>query len=439
MTERTALPVEERILALLRHLEIEKAHFAAGDLGDLNGLLSQAPNLFASLTLVGSRPPQGDVAVALASRLLVFRGDTPDWDEVGRAVEALPGATLKSLSDWQPWSDLITRHKPEITAALFPFLAAHTSANMRGPSPSDSYGVVAGISYQIRGAGPPLVLFPLGLVPSQWDALLPDLAKSYCAITLGGAQLGMTSLLERRASLDSYLGMFRQLVQEADLQPGQSVLEIGCGTGALNRWLARYTNGANPITGVDISQFMLREAANLARMEGLDDVINFAEGDAENLDYPDNSFDLTMSITVLEEVDADKSLAEMIRVTRPGGRVGVVVRAMDAPFYINVPLRPDLKAKIEEPTLWGGRAGADGCDDVSLYRRFQQTELLDVKMFPYWVAFDQSWLDYVHGNLMNALDEVDAAEWNIAREQAKVEGTFIFNYPHHCAVGSVPV
>jgi SAM-dependent methyltransferase len=432
------MAVENRIHQLLQHLGIEKAHFAAGGLDDLNGLLSQNPNLFASLTLVGSGPPNRELAGPLASRLLIFRGDTPGWDEVGWAVEALPEATLKSLSDWQPWSDLITRHEPEIAAALFPFLAAHTPANMPHASPPDTYGVVAGISYQIQGAGPPLVLFPLDLVPSQWDALLSDLAKTYCTITLGGAQLGMVSLLERRASLASYLGMVRHLVQEADLQPGQSVLEVGCGTGALNRWLARYTNGANPITGVDISQFMLREAANLARMDGLDDWVTFAESDAENLNYADNSFDVTLSITVLEEVDADKALAEMIRVTRPGGRVGVIVRAMDAPFYINVPLRPDLKAKIEEPTLWGGRAGADGCDDISLYRRFQQSDLVDVKMFPYWVAFDQPWLDFVNGNLLYALDEAEAADWQVAHAQVETEGTFIFAYPHHCAVGTVP-
>jgi ubiquinone/menaquinone biosynthesis C-methylase UbiE len=48
------------------------------------------------------------------------------------------------------------------------------------------------------------------------------------------------------------------------------------------------------------------------------------EGNAEALPFPANQFDVTVACTVLEEGDANRMLAELVRVTKPGGRVGVI-------------------------------------------------------------------------------------------------------------------
>src|SRR6185369_17818375 len=112
---------------------------------------------------------------------------------------------------------------------------------------------------------------------------------------------------------------------------GEVILEVGCGSGVLARWFARQTDGANRILGVDISRYLLREAAALARKEGLAEAIAFQEGNAEALPFPDNSVDVAVACTVLEEGDADRMLAEMVRVTRPGGRVAVLGRSIDVP------------------------------------------------------------------------------------------------------------
>ena len=440
MTTESDMPVATRIYQLLQHLGLEQAHFATRSLGDLTGLAAQRPELFASLTLVGPAPPNPEIVGPLSDRLLVFRGDTPGWDELDPVVNALPGAALVTLHNWEPWSDMITRHAAEIRPAILPFLAANTAAAMPAvAAEGGEQGVIAGISYHLQGSGPPLVLLPLGLVPSQWDALMPDLTRDYCTITLGGAELGMAFLLEKRALEAGYLGMVKTLVQTAEAKPGDAVLEVGCGTGALTRWLARDLDGRKPVTGVDINRYLLREAADLARAEGLADRVLFEEADAEDLPYPDNAFDLTLSVTVFEEVDADKTLAEMIRVTRPGGSVAVIVRAKDVPFFINLPLSPALKAKVENPELHGAAAGANGCADVSLYRRFQAANLVDVKMFPHLAAFSTPLIqDFLQGTVMPILNQAEAAEWRAARAQAEAEGTFFWSYPHHCAVGTVP-
>ena len=64
--------------------------------------------------------------------------------------------------------------------------------------------------------------------------------------------------------------MVRTLLKEVQPRPGEAVLEVGCGSGVLDRWLARRTGGAHRITGVDINPYLLREAKALARQsEGL--------------------------------------------------------------------------------------------------------------------------------------------------------------------------
>src|SRR4030095_1470580 len=106
-------------------------------------------------------------------------------------------------------------------------------------------------------------------------------------------------------------------------------------------------------------------AEALARKEGLEGAVDFREGSAEALPFPDDSFDVTMSMTVIEEVDAQQMLAEMVRVTRPGGRVAVIARAMDMPFLINLPLQAELQAKVGAPGVLGSVA-ARGCADAGL-------------------------------------------------------------------------
>lgn len=441
MTTPAEPTVTDRIIQLLQQLGVEQAHFAARSLGDLTGLAAQHPDLFASLTLVCPGMPNVAIVGPLASRLLVFRGDRTAYDPLGQVIEALPGATLAVLQDDIAWSDLVARHADEIKAALLPFLTQQTPAALSNPPLLDgARGMVAGVSYHIQGSGPPLVLMPLGLVPSQWEPITPVLAENFCTIMLGGAELGMVSLLEKRATTAGYLDMVHALVQKGRLHPGDSVLEVGCGTGALNRWLARYTDGQNSITGVDINRYFLREAADMARSDGLEDVVTFKEGDATALPFADNHFDMTLSVTVLEEVDADAALAEMIRVTRPGGSVGVIVRAKDIPYFVNLPLDEALKARIEHPSAQGGDAALAGCADAGLYRRFQASTLTDVHMFPYLAALNEDFvIDFFQGTVGHLLDQAEKATLQAACEQARANGTFVFSYPHHCAVGTKPV
>jgi SAM-dependent methyltransferase len=238
-----------------------------------------------------------------------------------------------------------------------------------------------------------------------------------------------------------YRNVVRTLVEAADVQPGQSIVEVGCGSGAVARWLARFTGGANPINAVDVNDYLLREAAALTRAAGLTDRITFGPGDAESLPMPSNSVDVALSCTVMEEVDADRMLAEMIRVTKPGGRVGIVVRATDMQPWVNLALRPDLLAAVL--SVSGAGAADLGCSDASLYRRFRDAGLQPVLMGPQ-LAPDRAEesperLRFFTGRIAQALPPDDAQEFRTAVHLAVDQGTMLWAEPYHCAVALKPI
>ena len=101
---------------------------------------------------------------------------------------------------------------------------------------------------------------------------------------------------------------------QALVKPGQTVLDAGCGEGVLAWYLAEA--GAT-VTAMDISKPNLETAARFLASKRVSDRVTLVHGDAENLPFPDNSFDVVVSSHVLEHLpDFDRGLAEIRRVTR---------------------------------------------------------------------------------------------------------------------------
>jgi SAM-dependent methyltransferase len=277
---------------------------------------------------------------------------------------------------------------------------------------------------------------PLTLARSQWEPLLPSLAEHFTTIVLGGACLGIIPSLEGRMR-GGYRGVVRGVVDAAAIQAHERVVEVGCGSGAVARWLARHLP-ANSITAVDVNTYLLREATALTRAEGLAERITFQEGDAEELPLADASFDVTLSFTVMEEVNAERMLAELIRVTKPGGRVGVVVRATDLRPWINLPLDARLMQTV---TSVPGAGAADlGCSDASLYERFLQAGLQPILLGPQLgpERADQSpdRLRLFAGRIAQALEADERHTFREAIRQATEQGTMLWAEPYHCALAS---
>jgi hypothetical protein len=320
----TKLSLADRLAQVLDHLGIERAHFAGSMLADVTGFAQAHSDRVASLTLVC--PPRVDPGPlrGLGARLLIIAGDQGrPAAMVHKAVKSLPEANLVLLPGYfsPPWADPVADHTAAIEIALLDLVSRDRSQKNTLQS-GGPRGTVAGITYRVQGAGAPLVLLPLSLAPSQWEPLMSRLSTRCRTVVLGGPELGFLAMLESRGHTAGYLSLIRRIVDRVKLRPGEVVLEVGCGSGVLDRWLARYTTQANRIIGTDVNRYLLREAKALAIAERLGDIIAFEEGDAEALPLPDNHVDAALSFTVLEEGNADRMLSELVRVTKPGGRGG---------------------------------------------------------------------------------------------------------------------
>jgi ubiquinone/menaquinone biosynthesis C-methylase UbiE len=125
---------------------------------------------------------------------------------------------------------------------------------------------------------------------------------------------------------ERYMGRWsRQLaplfVQFAAVAEGETVLDIGSGTGALASAIAAAIPSAR-VTGIDPSPAYVK----FARERSGNDRIQFQVGDAQRLELPDNAFDRTLSLLVMSFIpNREKALREMIRVTRTGGTIAAAV------------------------------------------------------------------------------------------------------------------
>ena len=104
------------------------------------------------------------------------------------------------------------------------------------------------------------------------------------------------------------------------VKPGMRILDVGCGTGAIAREIARRV-APGEIIGVDREEAQLETARRLAAEEGVGNV-RFHKGDAAKLDFPDDEFDAVYSRFLLEHVAGPPdAVKEMVRVVKPGGWV----------------------------------------------------------------------------------------------------------------------
>jgi ubiquinone/menaquinone biosynthesis C-methylase UbiE len=128
------------------------------------------------------------------------------------------------------------------------------------------------------------------------------------------------------AAYEQFMGRWsRQLsgrfVEFAGVSDGDSILDVGCGTGSLTGILSEFA-GVQSIVGVDLAEVYLESARQAIR----DPRVAFKVGDATNLPFADNSFDRAFSMLVLQFVpDTKAAMNEMRRVVRSGGMVAATV------------------------------------------------------------------------------------------------------------------
>jgi SAM-dependent methyltransferase len=144
-----------------------------------------------------------------------------------------------------------------------------------------------------------------------------------------------------------------QLVKHAKVREGQSVLDVGCGTGVVAVTAARL--GAQA-TGLDLTPALLERARENSLLAGV--TIDWHEGDAEQLPFDDAAFDVVLSqFGHMFAPRPEVAVAEMLRVLKPGGTIAFATWPPELftgrMFAVTARYAPPLPPGAAPPPLWG--------------------------------------------------------------------------------------
>ena len=164
------------------------------------------------------------------------------------------------------------------------------------------------------------------------------------------------------------------LVDELRIGPGQRVLDVACGAG--NVAIPAALAGAD-VTGLDIAPVLLEQGVANAWAADVD--IEWVEGDAQGMPFDDAGFDVvTSAVGVMFCPSHEQAAAELVRVCRPGGSIGLInwtpEGLIGSMFGVLAPFMPPPAPGVRPGSLWGteehvGALLGDAIDEFYCERR----------------------------------------------------------------------
>jgi ubiquinone/menaquinone biosynthesis C-methylase UbiE len=206
----------------------------------------------------------------------------------------------------------------------------------------------------------------------------------------------------------STVGVTLQIVGETlcealDVRAGQRLLDVAAGNGNCSLAAARRFCD---VTSTDYVQDLLRRGEQRAQAEGLP--MDFQLADAEALPFDDGAFDVvTSSFGVMFAPDQNRAAAEMLRVCRAGGKIGMANWTPDSfigQLFKTLGAYIPPAAGLKSPALWGDRARINelfaGAADIAIAERYF---VFRYRSASHWVELWRS----IYGPLQKAFDSLD--------------------------------
>jgi ubiquinone/menaquinone biosynthesis C-methylase UbiE len=194
-----------------------------------------------------------------------------------------------------------------------------------------------------------------------------------------------------------------RLCETVDLAPGERVLDVACGSGNAALAAARRFG---EVVGVDYVPALLENGRERAAAEGLE--VEFVEGDAQALPFGDGEFDVVLStFGAMFAPDQPKTASELLRVCRPGGRIGMANWTPDGlPLFAVIAEHAPPPPGVDPPLLWGTEERLRELfgDRISDLRVEPCTVMLCYRSAEHWLEYFRTYF----GPIMMAFERVGA-------------------------------
>ena len=263
--------------------------------------------------------------------------------------------------------------------------------------------------------------------PGAWDA---ETARKWAEV------------LEIRAANPDQILLRRELLQAASLRPGDTAVEIGCGTGVLLAELAETVGPTGSIVGIEPQPQFADAARQRLAQVGLGWGQVYNQG-AETLPLDDATADACLAQTVLIHIpDAEAVLSEMCRVVRPGGRVASIDQDGDTTAIDH----PDREVTRRLVRFSSDHRFADGWTGRRLLRMFRDAGLTDVRV-TVRTHIDTEPGSFLHSIALRlaeaamqagAVGEREANRWLAQLAELAEAGSFFASINYYLCAGTKP-
>jgi len=234
-----------------------------------------------------------------------------------------------------------------------------------------------------------------------------------------------------------------RVIELLRIQPGHRILDVGCGPGTDTIPFGQLVGSTGQVVGLDLNEAMIVEADRRAHEAGVSDCVQHKYGDASCIPFEESYFDACHAERVFMHLrNPEQVLAEMIRVTRPGGRIAVT-DPDGATISFDTP-EADIERRI---VLFWAKRHNNGYAARRLYRLFRMAGLTeiaveitpivmtDVALGLYLLKADDVEKEAVEAG---AVTPADVRRWRASLEQAAATETFFGSWNNVTVVGRKP-
>jgi ubiquinone/menaquinone biosynthesis C-methylase UbiE len=174
----------------------------------------------------------------------------------------------------------------------------------------------------------------------------------------------------------------KALVEQSDLKHGDTVVDVGCGTGAAARFAAEQVGSSGRVIGIDINASMLEVANSLSPVVGVE--LEWRQDNAEALSLADHTVDAALCAQTLQFLtNRPATLLEMYRVLKPSGYIGISLWSdlSQNPYFDT--LIASISQHISPDTAAGLKAAFSLTKASEIHRLLQDTGFTHIEMSIY--------------------------------------------------------